>query len=193
MPPPRFHWGFAIAGAALAWLAFSWATFYLPASAHVERYDSTLLEAYRVKEPGFADGFRDALPTGPLNLFRFGGNGSWYVVGAVVVVLMYWRRSASSIRAGGLAAGHLVASAAPLLIGIAYFPWALAASTAALRELGLSHPEAIGAGFAEALYPAILGLLGSAALLAGLLLWRLTWIRVWPGVDSTPEPPAQEG
>lgn len=165
-------WGLGIAGLALAWAGLSWGWFWWRVSPVLDRFDTTFVDAYRVRHPGFANGFQEGLPTGPGELFRNGGLGTWWVVVAIFVVGVYWWRSAAQLRGPGLAGGHLLATAAPLLAGIGYFPWGVVEVSATLAEAGLSTPVLIGLGLGEATSPAIFGTLASALMLIGLSAWR---------------------
>lgn len=165
-------WGLGIAGLALAWAVFSWGWIWSLVSGVLERHDSTFAEVYRLHEPGFANGFREGLPSGVGELVRNGGYGSWWVAFAILVVLTYWWLSAARIRGTGLAAGHLLAALAPSLAGLAYFPWGVMEVSTALAEAGISAPVLIGLGLGEATSPFIFGTLASVSLLIGVFVWK---------------------
>lgn len=169
---PRL-WGLLIAGLAFVWAGFSWWWNWSLVSAVLDRSGSNIAEVYRVNEPGFVDGFREGLPGGAAELFRNGSYGSWWVVAAALVVLVYGWFSAAQIRGYGLTAGHVLAVVAPSLAGIAYFPWGVMEASVALAENGITAPVAIGECLGEATSPAVFGALISASLVVGLLAWRV--------------------
>lgn len=161
----------AISGLALGWAMLSWGWCWWRVSSILDLYGRTFTEVYLLHEPGFAQGFRNGLPTTLGELFRNGDYGSWWVVAAGVVVLVCWWLPASQIRNGRLAPSHLLVTVAPFLVGIAYFPWGVIELTAALAKAGLNSPAPMGSVFSTAASPAIFGFLESGVLLAGLIVW----------------------
>ncbi len=158
--------------AAIAVTGLIWVSLLASAKLATEEHGVTLTEAFQLDTPDFKKGFSSSLAD--LSDFRYlfnciGGARFWILLIAAGVVFYVWLKAdlGSESPGGRLLFGSLILM--PAVVGLGLAPGLIRDCFAALAEVGLTSPEIIGGGVAEAFAPFILGGVFAVPLLLALV------------------------